>query len=157
MTASKERERVDKWTVKNKQKAFSIPAASTFRSGILYTALVTGVTKNTQRWSRMKNAMRLQLGRLWRAWICFQLCVWFPDEGALVRAAQNLGFVFSGRTPDSVIVEMVRGTGQTGPGTLSVQVYYWSKLLLLWIPFHSGRFLPWRHKTSFSLRPFYQL
>ncbi|XP_073710480.1 phospholipid-transporting ATPase IA isoform X4 [Misgurnus anguillicaudatus] len=28
-----------------------------------------------------------------------------PDEGALVRAAQNLGFVFSGRTPDSVIVE----------------------------------------------------
>uniref|UniRef100_A0A3P9BQ02 Phospholipid-transporting ATPase n=1 Tax=Maylandia zebra TaxID=106582 RepID=A0A3P9BQ02_9CICH len=27
-----------------------------------------------------------------------------PDEGALVRAAQNLGFVFSGRTPDSVIV-----------------------------------------------------
>ncbi|XP_023814754.1 phospholipid-transporting ATPase IA isoform X5 [Oryzias latipes] len=30
-----------------------------------------------------------------------------PDEGALVRAAQNLGFVFSGRTPDSVIVEML--------------------------------------------------
>ncbi|XP_037636903.1 phospholipid-transporting ATPase IA isoform X4 [Sebastes umbrosus] len=29
-----------------------------------------------------------------------------PDEGALVRAAKNLGFVFSGRTPDSVIVEM---------------------------------------------------
>ncbi|KAI9541511.1 Phospholipid-transporting ATPase IA [Dissostichus eleginoides] len=29
-----------------------------------------------------------------------------PDEGALVRAAQNLGFVFSGRTPDSVIVQM---------------------------------------------------
>ncbi|XP_067374938.1 phospholipid-transporting ATPase IA isoform X5 [Channa argus] len=29
-----------------------------------------------------------------------------PDEGALVRAAQNLGFVFSGRTPDSVILEM---------------------------------------------------
>ncbi|KAA8588697.1 hypothetical protein FQN60_010042 [Etheostoma spectabile] len=29
-----------------------------------------------------------------------------PDEGALVRAAQNLGFVFSGRTPDSVIVEL---------------------------------------------------
>ncbi|XP_040029726.2 putative phospholipid-transporting ATPase IA isoform X2 [Gasterosteus aculeatus] len=29
-----------------------------------------------------------------------------PDEGALVRAAQTLGFVFSGRTPDSVIVEM---------------------------------------------------
>lgn len=29
-----------------------------------------------------------------------------PDEGALVRAARNLGFVFSGRTPDSVIVEM---------------------------------------------------
>ncbi|XP_071387875.1 probable phospholipid-transporting ATPase IA isoform X2 [Centroberyx affinis] len=28
-----------------------------------------------------------------------------PDEGALVRAARNLGFVFSGRTPDSVIVE----------------------------------------------------
>ncbi|CAI5652705.1 unnamed protein product [Oreochromis niloticus] len=30
-----------------------------------------------------------------------------PDEGALVRAARNLGFVFSGRTPDSVIVEIV--------------------------------------------------
>ncbi|KAM7389162.1 hypothetical protein PAMP_023155 [Pampus punctatissimus] len=30
-----------------------------------------------------------------------------PDEGALVRAAQNLGFVFSGRTPDSVIGEML--------------------------------------------------
>uniref|UniRef100_A0AAR2LBC4 Phospholipid-transporting ATPase n=1 Tax=Pygocentrus nattereri TaxID=42514 RepID=A0AAR2LBC4_PYGNA len=28
-----------------------------------------------------------------------------PDEGALVRAARNLGFVFSARTPDSVIVE----------------------------------------------------
>ncbi|XP_039607306.1 phospholipid-transporting ATPase IA isoform X3 [Polypterus senegalus] len=28
-----------------------------------------------------------------------------PDEGALVRAARNLGFVFSGRTPDSVIIE----------------------------------------------------
>ncbi|XP_077103907.1 putative phospholipid-transporting ATPase IA isoform X4 [Siphateles boraxobius] len=28
-----------------------------------------------------------------------------PDEGALVRAAENLGFVFSGRTPDCVIVE----------------------------------------------------
>lgn len=41
----------------------------------------------------------------------------FLDEGALVRAAQNLGFVFSGRTPDSVIVELVRGTGQTGTGT----------------------------------------
>lgn len=39
--------------------------------------------------------------------------VCFPDEGALVRAAQNLGFVFSGRTPDSVIVELVRGVGQT--------------------------------------------
>uniref|UniRef100_A0A673GFL9 Phospholipid-transporting ATPase n=1 Tax=Sinocyclocheilus rhinocerous TaxID=307959 RepID=A0A673GFL9_9TELE len=30
-----------------------------------------------------------------------------PDEGALVRAAQNLGFVFTGRTPDCVIVESV--------------------------------------------------
>lgn len=29
------------------------------------------------------------------------------DEGALVRAARNLGFVFSGRTPDSVIVDAV--------------------------------------------------
>lgn len=28
-----------------------------------------------------------------------------PDEGALVRAAENLGFVFSGRTPDCVIVD----------------------------------------------------
>lgn len=30
-----------------------------------------------------------------------------PDEGALVRAARNLGFVFSGRTPDTVIMEML--------------------------------------------------
>ncbi|XP_058506471.1 phospholipid-transporting ATPase IA isoform X4 [Solea solea] len=30
-----------------------------------------------------------------------------PDEGALVRAARNLGFVFSGRTPDSVFVELL--------------------------------------------------
>uniref|UniRef100_A0A8C6U8F6 Phospholipid-transporting ATPase n=1 Tax=Neogobius melanostomus TaxID=47308 RepID=A0A8C6U8F6_9GOBI len=30
-----------------------------------------------------------------------------PDEGALVRAARNLGFFFSGRTPDSVIVEVL--------------------------------------------------
>uniref|UniRef100_A0A4W5KWC5 Phospholipid-transporting ATPase n=1 Tax=Hucho hucho TaxID=62062 RepID=A0A4W5KWC5_9TELE len=30
-----------------------------------------------------------------------------PDEGALVRAAANLGFVFSGRTPDSVIIQAV--------------------------------------------------
>ncbi|XP_078072910.1 putative phospholipid-transporting ATPase IA isoform X3 [Mustelus asterias] len=28
-----------------------------------------------------------------------------PDEGALVRAAKQLGFVFSGRTPNSVIIE----------------------------------------------------
>ncbi|XP_036793793.1 phospholipid-transporting ATPase IA isoform X6 [Oncorhynchus mykiss] len=28
-----------------------------------------------------------------------------PDEGALVRAAANLGFVFSGRTPDCVIIK----------------------------------------------------
>ncbi|XP_059845097.1 probable phospholipid-transporting ATPase IA isoform X3 [Hypanus sabinus] len=28
-----------------------------------------------------------------------------PDEGALVRAARQLGFVFSGRTPNSVIIE----------------------------------------------------
>ncbi|KAM9470559.1 phospholipid-transporting ATPase IA isoform 1-T1 [Clarias gariepinus] len=28
-----------------------------------------------------------------------------PDEGALVRAARNLGFVFTARTPDSVIIE----------------------------------------------------
>uniref|UniRef100_A0A672U9R6 Phospholipid-transporting ATPase n=1 Tax=Strigops habroptila TaxID=2489341 RepID=A0A672U9R6_STRHB len=28
-----------------------------------------------------------------------------PDEGALVRAARNLRFVFTGRTPDSVIIE----------------------------------------------------
>lgn len=29
------------------------------------------------------------------------------DEGALVRAARKLGFIFSGRTPDSVIVTSV--------------------------------------------------
>ncbi|XP_071371262.1 probable phospholipid-transporting ATPase IA isoform X2 [Centroberyx affinis] len=28
-----------------------------------------------------------------------------PDEGALVRAASSLGFVFAGRTPDSVIIQ----------------------------------------------------
>ncbi|XP_046704687.1 probable phospholipid-transporting ATPase IA isoform X6 [Silurus meridionalis] len=28
-----------------------------------------------------------------------------PDEGALVRAARNLGFIFSARTPDSVIID----------------------------------------------------
>uniref|UniRef100_A0A8C7RVZ2 Phospholipid-transporting ATPase n=1 Tax=Oncorhynchus mykiss TaxID=8022 RepID=A0A8C7RVZ2_ONCMY len=33
-----------------------------------------------------------------------------PDEGALVRAASSLGFVFSGRTPDSVIIHAVSGT-----------------------------------------------
>uniref|UniRef100_A0A6Q2X374 Phospholipid-transporting ATPase n=1 Tax=Esox lucius TaxID=8010 RepID=A0A6Q2X374_ESOLU len=32
-----------------------------------------------------------------------------PDEGALVRAAANLGFVFSGRTPDSVIIKALGG------------------------------------------------
>ncbi|XP_039504530.1 phospholipid-transporting ATPase IA isoform X1 [Pimephales promelas] len=32
-----------------------------------------------------------------------------PDEGALVRAAENLGFVFTGRTPDCVIVESLGG------------------------------------------------
>ncbi|XP_014061265.2 phospholipid-transporting ATPase IA isoform X1 [Salmo salar] len=34
-----------------------------------------------------------------------------PDEGALVRAASSLGFVFSGRTPDSVIIHAL-GTEQ---------------------------------------------
>jgi len=29
------------------------------------------------------------------------------DEGALVRAARHLRFVFTGRTPDSVIIESV--------------------------------------------------
>ena len=28
-----------------------------------------------------------------------------PDEGALVRAAKQLNFVFTGRTPDSVIID----------------------------------------------------
>ncbi|XP_067103347.1 phospholipid-transporting ATPase IA isoform X1 [Osmerus mordax] len=32
-----------------------------------------------------------------------------PDEGALVRAAQSLGFVFSGRTPNGVIMESLGG------------------------------------------------
>lgn len=40
-------------------------------------------------------------------WHLVFLCLYFQDEGALVRAARNLGFVFSGRTPDSVIVETV--------------------------------------------------
>lgn len=51
----------------------------------------------------------------------------FLDEGALVRAAQNLGFVFSGRTPDSVIVELVRGTG-TGT-LLDVKIQFMTILL----------------------------
>lgn len=45
-----------------------------------------------------------------------------------MRAAQNLGFVFSGRTPDSVIVEMVRGTGQTGTGAFSDVKYITDQL-----------------------------
>lgn len=32
---------------------------------------------------------------------------YFVDEGALVRAAKQLGFVFSGRTPNGVIIEAV--------------------------------------------------
>uniref|UniRef100_A0A8C7QKW8 Phospholipid-transporting ATPase n=1 Tax=Oncorhynchus mykiss TaxID=8022 RepID=A0A8C7QKW8_ONCMY len=36
-----------------------------------------------------------------------------PDEGALVRAAANLGFVFSGRTPDCVIIKAVTSGGQS--------------------------------------------
>ena len=31
-----------------------------------------------------------------------------PDEGALVKGAKGLGFVFTGRTPDSVIIDAVR-------------------------------------------------
>lgn len=30
-----------------------------------------------------------------------------PDEGALVKGAKGLGFVFTARTPDSVIIEAV--------------------------------------------------
>lgn len=30
-----------------------------------------------------------------------------PDEGALVKGAKGLGFVFTVRTPDSVIIEAV--------------------------------------------------
>lgn len=37
--------------------------------------------------------------------VCVNACL--EDEGALVRAARNLGFVFTGRTPNSVIVEAV--------------------------------------------------
>lgn len=40
----------------------------------------------------------------------------FPDEGALVKAAQTLGFVFSGRTPDTVIVQMVSWTRRSMKG-----------------------------------------
>uniref|UniRef100_A0A8C5BGL2 Phospholipid-transporting ATPase n=1 Tax=Gadus morhua TaxID=8049 RepID=A0A8C5BGL2_GADMO len=35
-----------------------------------------------------------------------------PDEGALVKGAKGLGFVFTGRTPDSVIIDAV-GKAQT--------------------------------------------
>ncbi|XP_059901283.1 phospholipid-transporting ATPase IB isoform X3 [Gadus macrocephalus] len=35
-----------------------------------------------------------------------------PDEGALVKGAKGLGFVFTGRTPDSVIID-ARGKAQT--------------------------------------------
>lgn len=37
------------------------------------------------------------------AFICFPK----TDEGALVRAAKQLNFVFTGRTPDSVIIDSV--------------------------------------------------
>uniref|UniRef100_A0A8C7M8J8 Phospholipid-transporting ATPase n=1 Tax=Oncorhynchus kisutch TaxID=8019 RepID=A0A8C7M8J8_ONCKI len=40
-----------------------------------------------------------------------------PDEAALVRAASSLGFVFSGRTPDSVIIHAVSGTHLLCDGT----------------------------------------
>lgn len=30
-----------------------------------------------------------------------------PDEGALVKGAKGLGFVFTARTPDSVIIDAV--------------------------------------------------
>ena len=33
--------------------------------------------------------------------------VFFSDEGALVKGAKGLGFVFTGRTPHSVIMEAV--------------------------------------------------
>lgn len=39
------------------------------------------------------------------------LCVGISltDEAALVKGAKKLGFVFTGRTPYSVIIEAVRG------------------------------------------------
>ena len=33
-----------------------------------------------------------------------------PDEGALVSAARNFGFVFKGRTPDSISIEVCFGS-----------------------------------------------
>lgn len=57
-----------------------------------------------------------------------------PDEGALVRAAQNLGFVFSGRTPDSVIVEIVSWTKQVKERQTALQVclIYNTGIIVLW-------------------------
>lgn len=99
--------RVDKWTVENKQIAFSYPAASTFRASIRFS-----VSDATQTCTKMNNNDSLNDITV-KQHVYSQVSVCFPDEGALVRAAQNLGFVFSGRTPDSVIVELVRRVGQT--------------------------------------------
>uniref|UniRef100_A0A2K5NP23 Phospholipid-transporting ATPase n=1 Tax=Cercocebus atys TaxID=9531 RepID=A0A2K5NP23_CERAT len=48
-----------------------------------------------------------------------------PDEGALVRAAKQLNFVFTGRTPDSVIIDSVSSPLQKQPlGVLLDTVIY---------------------------------
>lgn len=43
-----------------------------------------------------------------------------PDEGALVKGAKGLGFVFTARTPDSVIIEAVSSIHLCTSGCVSV-------------------------------------
>uniref|UniRef100_A0A8D0L8A1 Phospholipid-transporting ATPase n=1 Tax=Sphenodon punctatus TaxID=8508 RepID=A0A8D0L8A1_SPHPU len=43
-----------------------------------------------------------------------------PDEGALVKGAKKLGYVFTGRTPHSVIIDAVRIVGLYGGGAFTI-------------------------------------
>lgn len=43
-----------------------------------------------------------------------------PDERALVMAARRLGYVFTTRTPDYIIIEVVRELGENGPKKIQI-------------------------------------
>lgn len=131
----KERGSYSKWTVKNKQRAFPRLQHPHVRFSIRHNSSRASkpcchcenvgrrisVIYQNEHFSSCKCQIKLQI-ILWQhcAWqqcparLCASLTLWvcvcFQDEGALVRAARNLGFVFSGRTPDSVIMEMVSMT-----------------------------------------------